>query len=333
MQPPAPKTYRERLTTPDGDFIDLDWSYQHTKTKSIAASTTDMQAVAESNHNNEQDQHGVSETNTSIVVIFHGLAGSSKSSYVMALTDSLNQLGYRSVTMNFRGCSGEPNLKIESYHSGHTKDISFVIDTIAQRYPDARLSATGYSLGGNALLKYLATSPHNPLNHALSISPPLLLAEGAKRMEAGFSRIYQNRLVGLLKAALDEKHRRYPLLGINKIDYRNTTTFREFDTAVTAPTHGFSSVDEYYDTASTLQDLPTIRTPTHVLFARDDPFFTENCIPVNGGMSAQVTFELATHGGHVAFVNGNVPACGKSWLTRRLSELHSKLLHNRSTRD
>ena len=141
LQFPAPITYRERLTTPDGDFVDLDWSDQYMGTEvcvPASPSHNDEQVV----HNNEQAQSGIYEPDSPTVVIFHGLTGSSKSPYVLALTDCLNQLGYRSVTMNFRGCSGEPNLKIKSYHSGHTEDISFVIDTIVRRFPNAPISAT-----------------------------------------------------------------------------------------------------------------------------------------------------------------------------------------------
>lgn len=273
-------------------------------------------------HYSQQLQYS-STSSTPIVAIFHGLTGSSKSPYIRALMNELGSLGIRSVCMNFRGCSGEPNLKKESYHSGHTKDIRAVINTIARRFPAAPIAATGFSLGGNALLKYLATSLDNPLNHAVSVSPPLQLAEGAKRMETGLSRIYQDRLINKLKEDLDNKHHRYPRLGIDKINYKSAKSFREFDAAATVPLHGFSSVDEYYERASTLQDLPAIKTDTHILFAQDDPFFTRACIPAPDAMSAQVTFELATHGGHVAFVDSTIPLFGKSWLTSRVCQLHS----------
>jgi len=302
MRSPAPITYRERLITPDEDFVDLDWS----------------------DDNNRKDAEPTAASDKPIVVIFHGLTGSSSSLYVKTLINGLNHIGYRSVAMNFRGCSGEPNRKKESYHSGHTKDISFVIDTISQRFPYASIAATGYSLGGNALLKYLAISPDNPLQHAIAVSPPLQLAEGARRMQSGLSRIYQNRLVGQLKDALDAKHRLYPELGIDELAYKHTKTFREFDAAATVPLHGFESVDEYYEKASTLKDLPRITTKTHILFAQDDPFFTHACIPEPEGMSDQVTFELATHGGHVSFVSGSVFLLSKSWLVSQLSALHDR---------
>jgi predicted alpha/beta-fold hydrolase len=335
MRMPTPALYRERLTTPDNDFIDLDWS-DPSHTTSPPAITHTCHPSGNLNHdsgntsiktapNTTADTTSTAPTNIlskPVVLIFHGLTGSSSSPYVRALVACLNRLGYRSVTMNFRGCSGEPNLKAESYHSGHTKDISFLIDTVNTRFPHAPLAATGFSLGGNALLKYLATHIDNPLHHAISVSPPLQLEEGAKRMQSGLSRIYQNRLVGQLKTSLDEKHRRYPQLGIDKIDYQDTITFREFDSVATVPLHGFNDVDHYYQQASTLADLPFITTDTHILFARDDPFFTKECIPAAGGMSDQVTFELSSHGGHVAFVSGLFPPLSGSWLATRLGELH-----------
>ena len=336
MRHPSPRMYRERLITPDNDFVDIDWSDEGSIPKPIpnaiptasltTSLTTTMTAMpGQAPADDERlrlNPASPTPANKPLVIIFHGLTGSSNSTYVRALAHGLNGLGYRSVAMNFRGCSGEPNLKRESYHSAHTKDISFVIDSIRQRFPDAPLAATGYSLGGNALLKYLAITPDNPLQHAISVSPPLQLAEGAKRMQSGLSRIYQNRLVGQLKNALDEKHQRYPHLGIDQISYKSARTFREFDAAATVPLHGFESVDHYYESASTLQDLPVINTLTHVLFSQDDPFFTKVCIPSSDAMSAQVTFELSARGGHVAFIGSSGILRGHSWLTDHLCALH-----------
>ena len=328
MRYPSPTMYRERLVTPDNDFVDIDWSDETSipkntpndlPTVSPTAMPTQAPGDDESLRLNPASQTPASKP---LVIIFHGLTGSSNSPYVRALAHGLNGLGYRSVAMNFRGCSGEPNLKRESYHSGHTKDISFVIDTVKQRFPDTPLAATGYSLGGNALLKYLAITPGNPLQHAISVSPPLQLAEGAKRMQTGLSQIYQHRLIGLLKIALDEKHRLYPDLGIDQISYQGARTFREFDAAATVPLHGFESVDHYYESASTLKDLPSIKTLTHVLFAQDDPFFTKAVIPAPDAMSAQVTFELSSRGGHVAFIGNTGVLRGHHWLADHLCALH-----------
>ena len=285
---PAPVTSVERLTTPDNDFVDLTWT----------------------------------ETNNGpVVIIFHGLTGSVDSHYARSLMHSLNEKGLRAVLMHFRGCSGEPNKTRGSYHSGDTRDIAFVIDTIAARYPQLPIAAAGFSLGGNALLKYLGTTTESPLQFAISVSPPLLLEEGAKRMNKGFSRVYQRRLIKQLKTALRIKQARYPELGLDEFNINSVENFFEFDHHITAPLHGFEGSEDYYRKASTLTDLINIKIPTHILWSADDPFFSNKCIPTNDQLSEAVHFELTTHGGHVGFISGNIPLRGHNWLCERISGL------------
>ena len=284
---PVVHTQRERLTTADNDFLDLNWT---------------------------QPASGP------IVAVFHGLGGSIHSRYASAALKAIEALGMQGVLMHFRGCSEEPNLQAQTYHSGHTSDIAFVIRTLRERYPDRPLAAIGYSLGGNALLKFLADD--NTLDFAISVSPPLVLAEGAKRLDHGLSRVYQKTLLKELKRNIREKVARRPELAHHyPQDLTGLHNFRSFDDKVTAPLHGFSGVDDYYTRASTRGDLASITTPTHILFARDDPFFTENCIPLERELSAQVTFELADHGGHVGFVGGHWPGFGCDWMTQRIKSL------------
>ncbi len=257
------------------------------------------------------------------MVVFHGLGGSIHSRYASAVLKMLADAGMQGVLMHFRGCSGEPNLRPQTYHSGHTDDIAFVIRTLRARFPAQPLAAIGYSLGGNALLNYLARD--NPLDFAISVSPPLVLAEGATRLEQGFSRVYQRTLLEELKRGIKRKLALRPELAPHyPEDLDALDTFRLFDDQITAPIHGFNGVDDYYARASARQYLNTIRTPTHILFARDDPFFTENCIPQPDELSDQVTFELSDHGGHVGFVSGNWPLIGRDWMTPHLQQLLSQ---------
>lgn len=291
---PTIATRSERLTTPDNDFIDLAWS---------------------------NDNSGP------LVVIFHGLTGSLHSHYVESLMHELDQIKIQSVLMHFRGCSGEPNNTRGSYHSGHSQDIAYVLETLRDRFPDRPIAATGFSLGGNALLKYLGTTRDTPLQFALSVCPPLVLSEGAMRMSKGFSKIYQQVLIKQLKVAVRAKHTKYPELRMDEFDLDSINTFHEFDHQITAPLHGYKSGHDYYQRASTLDDLINIKTPTHILWSQDDPFFTPQCIPANTQLSDAVDFELSTHGGHVAFIEGNIPFFGKNWLSSRLrSLLNNKLL-------
>jgi predicted alpha/beta-fold hydrolase len=284
---PSVETNRERLDTPDGDFLDLDWT---------------------------RDCEGP------LVAVFHGLGGSIHSRYASAVLKMLADNGMQGVLMHFRGCSEEPNRKVQTYHSGHTVDIDLVIRTLRERFATRPLAAIGYSLGGNALLNYLARD--NPLDFAISVSPPLVLAEGATRLEKGFSRIYQRTLLEELKRGILRKLAMRPELSKHyPADLDTLNTFRLFDDKLTAPLHGFEGVDDYYARASARQYLKDIRTRTHVLFARDDPFFTENCIPQSSELSDQVTFELSERGGHVGFVSGHWPLLGQDWMTRHLHQL------------
>jgi predicted alpha/beta-fold hydrolase len=286
---PLPAVSRERLTTPDGDFVDLD--------------CTEI-------------------TDGPVAVIFHGLTGSFKSRYVRSIMSVLHARGFNTVLMHFRGCSGEPNRTRGSYHSGHTVDIEFVINTIAKRFSDKKIVAIGYSLGGNALLKYLATCESVPLHFAVSVCPPLVLKEGATRINTGFSRVYQNTLIKQMRAALRHKQARYPELGIDQYNYESVSDFITWDDQITAPLHGYASGDDYYRQASTLADLKTIGTKTHIVFSTDDPFFTQRCIPQsNEALSKQVTFELVAGAGHVGFISGAIPGIGTDWLRHRVAEL------------
>ena len=293
---PWPQTRRERIETPDGDFLDLDWS-------------------------TERDR----STSNLLVVLFHGLTGSAKSPYIRSIMASLDDAGIPSVLMHFRGCSGEPNRTAGSYHSGHIIDIEFVINEVRSRNPSDAIMAAGYSLGGNALLKYLARRSNNPLKFAVAVCPPLVLAEGAKRLDTGLSKLYQRALIKELKASLRIKEQRYPALELDKLNYQDVKSFVEFDDQVTAPLHGYSSGEDYYDRESTLSDLQNIETPTHIIFAGNDPFFSRRCVPTDdSGMSAHVTFELVQRAGHVAFIDGNVPFAGRDWLRERVTQLISQ---------
>jgi len=223
--------------------------------------------------------------------------------------------------MHFRGCSGEPNRLANSYHSGHTTDIRYLINTMAQRYPQSQLKAIGYSLGGNALLKYLAEENKNcPLTKALAVSPPLVLQEGAKRMNQGFSKLYQNYLIKLMRRQHELKRATYPALNLPEAD-NSLNSFWLFDDKLTAPLHGFRDVHDYYTQCSSRQYLGAITTPCHILYSRDDPFFSPAVVPTEAELSEQVSFELSERGGHVAFISGNVPLRPHYWLEQRLLEL------------
>jgi hypothetical protein len=254
-----------------------------------------------------------------IVIVLHGLEGGIRSHYSAGMLAAVHDAGWRFVFMHFRGCGRDVNLLPRSYHSGDTGDIRFLVDTMAQRCTGTPLTAVGFSLGGNALLKYLGESgAATPLRAAAAVSVPFLLDNGADRLDRGLSRLYQRHLIQRLHARLRRKFggaatppefmRRLPALG----------SFRTFDEHVTAPLHGFTGADDYYRRSSSRQYLARIRVPTLILHSRDDPFLTPEAIPRAEELSDAVTLELAERGGHVGFVGGSAPWRARYYIEQAL---------------
>lgn len=247
-------------------------------------------------------------------MILHGLTGSSDSHYAIGLQAKLKQLGIRSFVMNFRGCSGEPNLKPRLYHSGETNDVQEVFSLIRNRHPNTPIFAAGFSLGGNVLLKWLGELESKPsLTAAVAVSVPYRLGDSAQ-LDKGFSKIYRNNMMRQLKRLIMQKKRLFQRN--NNTDYHSTydalgnlkrhTRFREFDHYVVAPLHGFASADDYYERSSSRQFLKGITVPTLLIHSKDDPFMLPDVLPNPEELSAVVTLEAYESGGHVGFVSGSI---------------------------
>lgn len=275
---PKPLRRRERLELPDDDFVDLDWQ---------------------------------GDDEMPLVIVLHGLSGSSHSSYVLGLQQTLITQGFASVALNFRGCSGEPNRLARGYHSGDTGDLDWLYQTLLQRFPHRHLAAAGFSLGGNVLLKWLGEA-EQPLQlfAAVAVSVPLVLSECANRLDRGFSRVYRDYLLRGLKAYMTMKLRHYQRLGneAETIKIRQLgnlsaiRSFWEYDDRVVAPLHGFADVHDYYRRASSRQFLPNIQLPTLLIQAADDPFMTPAVLPEADELSSSTTLLLQAGGGHVGFI-------------------------------
>jgi len=275
---------RERWTTIDDDFLDLDFF------------------------------EGPGLDDDVLVILLHGLEGSTQSGYILEIARRLAGNGVASVGLNFRSCSGEINRGRRLYHSGETSDLQFVIKRLRERHPARSLAAVGVSLGGNVLLKYLGErGSSSDLVAAAAWSVPFDLAAGARFMEHGFARHYVGRLLRSLKAKV--RARRNDLGRF--IDIERTLkakTFWEFDDAATAPLHGFTGADDYYHRSSSSTFIPEIMVPTVIIHSRDDPFLPADAIP-ESAMHANpaVTPVISDHGGHVGFVAGSSPVGLRFW--------------------
>jgi len=285
---PRLQVRRERIELPDGDFLDLDWV------------------------------DGDTQPGAPIVILLHGLTGSIKSKYARGLMRAFDARGWRAVLMHFRGASGEPNRLPRGYHSGETSDVDYVARLLKQREPQVPLAAVGFSLGGNVLLKWLGEQgAAAPVRTAVAVSVPFDLRLCAQAIRVGFSRVYQNRLLRLMRAAIRQKFSRIePPFTLPEL--HRLRDFIEYDDAVTAPLHGFTGVDDYYDHSSSRHYLKNIRIPTLVLHARDDPFMSPDVVPNPDDLSDQVRLELSAHGGHVGFVSANGRGRPYFWLEDRI---------------
>ncbi len=287
---------RERLETPDGDFVDLDWT-------------------------NGPATRGR-------LVLFHGLEGSSRSHYACSIGHHFAQRGWQVVLPHFRGCSGEPNQQVRAYHSGDSTEIGWLIQQIAQRPCAGPLVAVGISLGGNALLRWLGEQG-NAVAHvaaAAAVSAPIDLAAGGAALERGFNRVYTRNFMATLKPKTLEKARRFPGT-FDAQAIARARNLREFDDAYTAPVHGYRDSADYWARASAKPLLGRVAIPTLVLNARNDPFLPARHLPGPEQVSAQVTLHQPAQGGHVGFLTGRWPG-RLDWLPRRLERhWHEAGLH------
>lgn len=269
-RPPKLQLNHHELALPDGDFLELAWS---------------------------------STPTGPICLLFHGLQGSLQSHYIAHLIHALVHHNVTVCFVYFRGCGQRPNNRARSYHSGDTQDMRFLIDTVRTRYPSSPLHAVGFSIGGNALLKYLGEQAADcPLSSAAAVSVPFDLAASADRLNQGFSKIYQRYLLASMRRYLRRKLQLLAQAGIDLKRALKAQSFWEFDECVTAPLHGFDSAADYYARASCLSYLMNIACPTLIIHALDDPFVHPHTVPSPMQLSTAIDFELHHHGGHVGFL-------------------------------
>ncbi|MBI4971019.1 MAG: alpha/beta fold hydrolase [Candidatus Omnitrophica bacterium] len=277
---------RKRIETPDHDFLDLDF--------------LDFEKEAP------------------LVVVLHGLEGSSDARYIQSLMGVVRARGWRGVAVNLRGCSGEQNRQRYSYHAGKSEDLDFVVNYLIQREKVTSIYLVGFSLGGNMLLKWLGESggqvPKQVMRAAV-VSVPFDLAKSTEIMDRGFHRaVYTSGMLKTLKVKALEKEKQFPgCVDIAKV--RRARTFGEFDSYVTAPVNGIESAMTYWIQSSAIHYLDQIRVPTLVIHAEDDPFFPGRLLPREKWKASNYLQAVVTSsGGHLGFVSGAWPWQQELWL-------------------
>jgi predicted alpha/beta-fold hydrolase len=251
-----------------------------------------------------------------LLVLFHGLEGSSRSHYARALMHAVQRQGWRGAVVHFRGCSNEPNRLPRAYHSGDSAEIDWILCRLRDTQA-APLFAVGVSLGANALLKWLGeqgAAAHGIVEAAAGISAPLDLAAANDALSQGFGLVYARHFLRTLIPAALAKLARHPGL-FEAAAVKAARTLRDFDDIVTAPLHGFADAADYYARSSAGQYLPGIAVPTLVLNARNDPFLPAAALPLRAADA--VTLEQTAQGGHVGFVSGPFPGT-LGWMPQRV---------------
>ena len=282
---------RERVSAPDGDFWDFDWVDSPT-----------------------------ASPDTPLVVLLHGLEGSSGSHYARAMMAALETRGWRGVVPHFRGCGGELNRMPRAYHSGDHLEAQAMLAAIRARIPPAaRVYVVGVSVGGSVILNWLGRAGRDAarmVTAAAAVSAPLDLTAAGISIGQGLNRIYTHNFLTTLKPKSLAMAERFPGL-IDAAKVKRARSMDAFDDAVTAVLHGFVDSADYWRRASSKPWLSGIAVPTLVLNARNDPFVPEESLPIPTEASADVLLDQPGEGGHVGFLSGPFPG-NVDWLPRRL---------------
>ena len=271
---------RERWQTPDADFVDVDWMGEHAATEKP------------------------------LLVLFHGLEGSSSSHYAQAFAVQARVRGWRIAVPHFRGCSGDINLAPRAYHSGDVGEIGWMLNQFRLRHTGPMFAA-GVSLGGNALMRWAGEVQNaaTQLLHGIAcISSPLDLTASGHAIDSGLNRrLYTRMFLKTMKPRALQKLQQHPGL-FDREALMAASTLYAFDNVFTAPVHGFLNTDDYWARASAKPVMRHIQVPALVLNARNDPFVPAWSLPQQTEVAACVTLWQPSDGGHVGFPDGNFPA-------------------------
>lgn len=280
---------RKRITTWDNDFFDLDFS--------IIGSNT-------------------------LVLLIHGLEGSSESKYIVSNTNHLNNKGLDTVCFNLRGCSGEDNLLLATYHSGKTEDVDFVVNYLLENYDYKNIVIVGFSLGGNLTLKYLGEKEGSlsPIvKGGIASSVPVDIGSAEKEMDKLKNKLYMEVFFKTMKNKVLEKAHKFPEYKLDKDKLFKATKFKHLEHLYTVPVFGFESPEDYWEKASSKPYLSKIKRPTLLINAKDDTFLSRECYPYKEAENSDFFyFEEPKYGGHCGFMSSFKPQ-ENTWLEHRIS--------------
>jgi len=320
---------RERVTTPDGDFVDVDWAAPGVFARRVQEQGVPRAAAlagtAAYRWIEAHDRTALAHAPQALLIL-HGLEGGSTSHYAQALSQYFRARGWVVAVAHFRGCSGVPNRMARAYHAGDSAEVGFMLAHARRAAPQARWHALGVSLGGNALLKTVGEHGTDMrwLAACVAVCAPVdLRAAGHALSDTWAGRyLYSPYFLRDMRRKLQEKARRFPGT-IDTVRLAQLKTLRDFDDAYTAPMHGYRDVTDYWTQASSLPHLRGIAVPTLVLNARDDPFVPQASLPGSRDVSDDVLLHQPAQGGHVGFVTGSFPG-NLRWLPERVARFFAQ---------
>lgn len=263
---------RERIDLPDGDFLDLDWSFSSIRSEKV-------------------------------VLLLHGLEGNGQRPYITGSAKTFNEAGIDACALNFRGCSGETNRLFRSYHSGATEDLNAVVRYILETKNYDEIYIKGFSLGGNMALKYVGEGREIPkeLKGIIGVSVPCDLYSSLQELLKPKNYLYALRFKNHLVKKLKLKQPLFPYK-ISNVDIKNINTLKDFDDIYTSKAHGFINALDYYEKCSCLQFLPSVQVPTLIINAQNDSFLGMECYPYREAKNnLHIHLETPKSGGHVGF--------------------------------
>lgn len=287
-------TFRERLETPDGDFLDVDWLY--------------------------------GKENSPYVIILHGLSNTSEAAYIRTLLQEIQKIGWRAVCINARGSVETNRLKVMD-HSGRTEDLDFVIQKALEKPNANSIYLVGYSAGANKVLRWLEkdAAKTSQVKKAVCVSTPFDLAKTVENLDKGFNhRLYTRLLLKELKTKTLEKEKRFPGF-VNAEKVKKANTFTLYDREVTAPLGGFKNEKDYWAQSSSLKDIDLVRIPALLIHAKNDPFLRITDFSLEEiKKSPHLKLMITPDGGHLGFVSGKIPFKLDRWLEKTILDFLRK---------
>ncbi|MGB2129299.1 MAG: YheT family hydrolase [Flavicella sp.] len=280
---------RERIDTPDGDFLDLDWSRVNS---------------------------------ANLVLLLHGLEGSSDSKYIRSTASILNKNEIDIVAINFRGCSGETNRYFKAYHSGETGDLDFVLNYLLKNYNYTSVSIVGFSMGGNVVLKFAGEQKESlklKVKGIVAVCPPCDLKGSSEVLSKKSNRVYMKRFLKTLLKKTLEKSTLFPERKLNTENLLQAKDFQDFDNIFTAPSYGFKDAEDYWQQASSNSYLKNIKIPCYIVSSLNDPFLSDSCYPNEIAKKHEfIKLETPNHGGHIGFINSWSPS-KNTWCEEKIT--------------